>query len=241
MKGFIASLTAETVSLRDPEGQLYHSCLPLPSFSTMVGIAGAAMGMDFKQALEFFKINKVFVGTCGTNNGSGRDLWNYSKIVGSTLKKDIIHREFWVGVRLKLFYACEYDNQIEQIRKAFLDPTYCLTIGSSDDLVLIDGVSSFYEVTAHETTDFIGEGFTLIPGDVSSHYDFDWEAIKQSPLSVTLRGPVVKTLPVDFAFNKKVRKGSRYETFSFVPAMIKLRNPITVYSFGEYKIPLFVL
>lgn len=58
MKGFIASLTAETVSLRDPEGQLYHSCLPLPSFSTMVGIAGAAMGMDFKQALEFLRLTR---------------------------------------------------------------------------------------------------------------------------------------------------------------------------------------
>ena len=50
------------------------------------------MGMDFKQALEFLRLTRSLSEPAVPITGSGRDLWNYSKIVGSTLKKDIIHR-----------------------------------------------------------------------------------------------------------------------------------------------------
>ena len=57
MNGLMVKLYAKTASFRDPGAQLYHDTMPLPLPSTIVGIAGAALGLSFDDALSFFKKN----------------------------------------------------------------------------------------------------------------------------------------------------------------------------------------
>lgn len=240
MKGFRVSLSAFTASMRDPGGQLYHSCLPLPPFSTLVGVAGAAMGMTFEQAMQFFRSASILTGVIGRSSGNGRDLWKYNKIAGpNDVKGDIVNREFLSGFRVNLFYASDHLEVMEKMRVGFLDPVYCLTLGSSDDLAVIHSVSSILDNVL--TTELSLVKDTLVFSDISGKYDFDWESIKSSPVSERIRGPLVKKLPVDYVFDGRRRKASRYETFSFVTYPVRLRIPITVHDFGDHKVPMFSL
>jgi len=245
MYGVFIDLKAETASFRDPGGQLYHNCLPLPPFSTLVGIAGAALGISFEEGLNYFRENKIKTGVFGSNQGMGRDLWNYCKIVNNDVKKDIVNREFLTNLELSIFYCSNSKNCIEEIRQAFLDPDFCLTIGNSDDLVFIKRVSfctQVRQVISNKIHNYLGlNGYTLFPGDVSDNYKLNWDVIKSFPLHVKVSAPVIKKLPVDYKFDKQVRKGMRYEIFSFISNWISLTDPVEMYDFGEYILPLFSL
>ncbi|MBO8158559.1 CRISPR-associated protein Cas5 [Thermosyntropha sp.] len=246
MYGFYVHLKADFASFRDPGGQLYHSCLPLPPFSTLVGLAGAALGKNFKEVLQFFKENNIKTGAAGMHWGKGIDLWNYSKIKsGNKIEKDIVNREFLTFISLWVFYANEDKSVLEQLQEAFQNPVFCLTIGTSDDLVKILEVSPCFMIEKLNSSQFstgMGlEGFVLFPGDIEDNYRLDWDEIKQSRLDVILSTPVVKKLPVDYSFDGEVRKGERYEVFSFLPGWVNLKEETEVYCFEKFKIPLFSL
>jgi len=239
MKGIVVSAIAETASFRDPGAQLYHSCLPLPSFTTLVGLAGAALGMDFEKALTIFRNNRILVGVHGNSEGAGRDLWNYSKVVSrSEVRKDIVNREFLVKLSVCLFYAIESGELLYKLRKAFLDPSYCLSLGNSDDLLMIKSVSQCLNVEVVKSKEVAN---TIVCGDISEIYEFDWDTIKKSALNINLGTPEVKNLPVDYTFSHQLRKGSRYETFSFIPELVRLKEEIKMYDFGNIAIPMFSL
>ena len=238
MEGLAISFVTETSSFRDPGGQLYHSCLPLPSYTTLVGLAGAALGMSFQDSLFYFKKHNIHVGVKGVSLGGGKDLWNYSKIASEKNPgKDILKREFLYRLQGCLYYACSKEQIIKDLAEAFSSPVYALTLGNSDDLVKIIDIRYFDDVKEIESTDLKN---TVIAEDISTNYALDWEKIKQSPIRLTLKVPTIKSLPVDFEFDKKgSRTGKRYEVFSFVGDLEKLKKPALVYCFGEDNIPMF--
>ncbi len=80
MKGIIILFHAMTASFRDPNTHLYQETMPMPPPTTIVGICGAALGLEFKDAMEYFKTNEIAVGCRAKSQGFGKDLWNYSKI-----------------------------------------------------------------------------------------------------------------------------------------------------------------
>lgn len=240
MKGLSIVCRAETVSFRDPGGQLYHACLPLPPYTTLVGIAGAALGLNFSDSMRYFKEKRIFAGVLGHSQGQGKDLWNYTKRTVYDEPKernDIVLREFLFRLNVVLFYAAEETKVIDELERAFPHPVYALTLGASDDLVKVISIERHEKVETVSTKDLRN---TVLRGDISSHYRFDWEEIKKSPIKLTLKGPVVKNLPVDFEFDSHdARKGSKYQVFSFINSMIKLKENMLAYQFGNYKVPLY--
>lgn len=241
MLGFYVILSAETASFRDPGGQLYHATLPLPPISTIIGIAGAAMGFEFKQIWEFFKVHNIRVGTRnmrGSMPGKGLDLWKYQKIVSSEVRSDILKREFLFRPTYGLYYGCENREPLEQLRHAFLDPAWALTLGTSDDIALIEKVSNVVGVKK-SNGDAVDLRYSLVPGDQTDNYSFYWETISNTPVRTLLELPTVKQLPVDFSFTAEgERKGSRYKPFTFLSGTHYLKTPCPTYTFNEDAIAL---
>ena len=230
-------LSSQTASFREPSGQLYHRCLPLPPFTTLVGLAGAALGTNFVESLEFFKEKGIYTGVKGKSHGKGRDLWNYAKISsGKEVKKDIITREFLCCLTLQIFYACNNFECIKALEQAFKDPVYALTLGNSDELALCKAISLYHDVYADSVTKLSN---CWIQGNISNYYFYDWDKIQEADLTLKLTAPQVVSLPVDFNFKGLLRKGSRYEMFSFIPDYVRFKQGIDVYMFGELAVPMF--
>lgn len=245
VNGFSIVLSAETASFRDPGGQLYHATLPLPPISTIIGIAGAALGLPFQQVWKYFRVKDIHVGVkdisrsiWGMPPGRGLDLWKYRKIVTKEIRSDILKREFLFHVAFRLYYSCNQREPLEQLRQAFLSPAWALSLGTSDDIALIKELSEIDEVKE------VNEGtvelfYSLIPGDHSDNYSFDWATICNIPIRTPLQLPMVKQLPVDFLFGPDgERKGSEYRSFTFLSGFQRLKNPCPAYNFGKELVSL---
>lgn len=238
MEGIAITLYAEVSSFRNPGGQLYHSCLPLPPFSTLVGLAGAARGVAFSEAIEFFQENKIFIGVTGRAKGLGKDLWSYTKIISKETKKDIVVREFLASLDVEIFYACEIDSIIDELKLAFSNPCYALSLGNNDEIIKIKKISKYSDVEKIKTNKVEN---TVIATNIANQYIVDWDKIKQSPISLTLKAPLIQKLPVKYEFNRDngSRKGIQYETFSFIDSFINFKEEITAYRFGDKEVPLY--
>lgn len=245
MYGFYVVLSAETASFRDPGGQLYHATLPLPPITTIIGIAGAALGVPFQEIWGFFKERKIHVGArdisylkWGVPPGRGLDLWKYQKIVTNDVRSDILKREFLFRPVYRLYYGSEDQGPLEQVWRAFFSPAWALSLGTSDDIARIE------ELSPIETIKEISGGTVklchcLIPGDQSDNYSFNWEVISKTPIRQPLELPLVKQLPVEFLFNPNgERKGCKYKPFTFLTEIQQLKNPCPAYVFGQEAVPL---
>ncbi|NLZ53206.1 MAG: CRISPR-associated protein Cas5 [Thermoanaerobacteraceae bacterium] len=246
--GFSVELLAETASFRDPGGQLYHSTFPLPPVSTIVGIAGAALGFSFQQVWEYSCENMIAVGVKdislqerGKPPGKGLDLWKYQKIVTKEVRSDILKREFIFQPAYRLYYSCRNLDTLEVLNQAFRSPAWALSLGTSDDLALIKEISPIEQINEIPGGS-VDLSHSLIPGDQSDNFLFNWEVITKEPIAISLALPMVKKLPVQFFFETNgKRKGSKYQTFTFLAEFHSLKNPCPAYSFGHDIISLFQL
>lgn len=235
MYGFVASLFAETASFRDPGGQLFHSCLPLPPVSTIVGIAGAVMGKSFADTWLFFKENHMAVGVRGRTGGQGKDLWRYTKITNHMeYKTDIVNREFLFKPQIELYYSAEDMCVVQKMFEAFQDPRFAISLGNSDEIAKLERLDTPAEIRKIES---IRLQNTLIEGDLSKQVQFDLEQVKRDQIKVRLNAPVIRNLPVDFVFsNNGVRKANKFKVFTFFSMLQVLINPLTAYDFGNDQV-----
>ena len=237
MKGIIVSLYAMTASFRDPNTHLYQETILVPPPTTIVGISGAALGMGFKDALEYFKTNRISVGCTAKNQGMGKDLWNYSKIKGKEVIKSILMREFLFGINADIFFTCEDPIRIEELYNAFNNPCFALTLGNSDEIVKITNIEIYDEVLISEAKNIQD---TWICGNYIKDFELNWDKVKELPIKSTIRPPIVKNLPIDFSFNdNEEREPTRLSKFTFLGDVHLLKEPVVVYSFKERLAPLF--
>lgn len=237
MKGIIVSLYAMTASFRDPNTHLYQETILIPPPTTIVGISGAALGMGFQDALEYFKKNKISVGCSTKNQGIGKDLWNYSKIKGKKVIKSILIREFIYGINTDIFFACKDPKIVEELYNAFKDPCFALTLGNSDELVKITSIEVYEQVLISETKNIQD---TWICGNYIKNFELNWDKVKRLPIKSTIKPPIIKNLPVDFSFNNnEEREATRFSKFTFLGDIHLLKKPVVVYSFKKKLAPLF--
>ena len=64
-----------TASFRVPHMFKYHRSLPLPPYTSVVGMFGAAIGKDMATAQEIFKSIGLKVGIAGSYAGGCNDTW----------------------------------------------------------------------------------------------------------------------------------------------------------------------
>ncbi|MGI6227970.1 MAG: CRISPR-associated protein Cas5 [Peptococcales bacterium] len=238
MQGLMIILYAETASFRDPNTHLYQETLPAPSPTNIVGMVGAALGISFKESLEFFKNNRIGIGYSANREGFGKDLWSYSKIKSGKVGADILIREFFFGINAELFLACEDRVLINQLQNAFKDPSYALTLGNSDELVKIISTEIIEDIVFCEEDKIVN---TWIVGNHIRDFKLDWDYIKSTPIKMTIKPPIVKNLPIDFKFNENdEREATKFEKFTFFEEAHVLNSVLGVYKFKNRNVPLFI-
>lgn len=241
MKGLKVDLYAPVVSFRDPGAQLYHDTLPLPPPTTLLGMAGAALGKSFEEALSWAKSVDLHVGCIGMPGGKGKDLWSYIKIKAGKkedepLTRAVLLRTFLAELRLSVYYASEKVDAIKNLHEAFQCPFYAITVGTSDELAKIKNIRYFDRVIIKEDLNLCN---TWVCGDYSRMFKFDWRKVETIPIAETLRPPIVKNLPVDFAFGVDgVRKATKFITFTFLGDKQQLLKEVPTYAFSDMTVPM---
>lgn len=216
------NLFAPTASFRIPEYHTFQQTLSLPPVTTIRGILGAAAGFNCKSVQKYVLENNIKLGVIGTSQGRYKDLWKYNKIKDKEVISAVLTREYLYELSFSIYFACNNRSITEEIRGWFLDPTYAITAGNSDDLVKIIKVGEIVEADYEELHEFEN---TILPGDHSDNYISNID-IKNAPIMRDIFVPQVYLLPSEFSFNGEERRVLKRESYTFVDIPIKLKNPI---------------
>lgn len=236
MQCLIIELACQSCSFRNPEFQNFHKTFELPPPTTIIGLAGSALGLSPKGSQDFFDSDFEF-GISGYTRGKSNDLWKYQKLKGKGFISDILTREILFDGFFIIAFASENHNKIAQLQKAFKQPVYALTLGNSDALTKVKQTSVI--------TDFINCNELkncLIEGNVMK------EVLDQpNGLEFSIKDgidPISYEIPVAFEYDSDygVRKVARRKEFSFLGSDIQIKGLSkrgVIYK--EIQIPFFTL
>ncbi len=93
MSVVIIEAAAPVGSWRLPEALTYHRTLPLPPYTSLVGMLGAALGLGLPDAYRFIAERGLRLGVGGWHEGRMRDLWKFQKLGDKEVKTDVLLRE----------------------------------------------------------------------------------------------------------------------------------------------------
>jgi len=234
----VVELRTMTATFRNPEFQNFHKTLQLPPPTTLVGLAGAALGKSPKAAQEYFEHDNWHLGIWGTSEGYTKDLWKYRTLdsnpekASSIVLREILYDNRWVAV-----FGCEKKERVEEVMAAFGHPAFALTLGSSDSLAKVISAEIITE-----TADSRRMGHCLVPGNVMANVQehlFDGNDFSIYATSE----PIAYDLPVRFQYESDygVRRVVRRKTLSFIGEPMTLNYPIAGIHYGERFIPVFPL
>lgn len=231
---FMVEAFAITASFRVPEAHTFQQTLPLPPVTTLTGLVGAAIGLNFEDAMNFKKDKGLGLGVIGSYSDMFKDLWKYLKVKAGQVISDVILREYLIDFRMKLFVGCYDKDILSNVREHFLSPAYVLTAGNSDDLLKIKKVSNIFATEQFSIHKFQN---TILPGDYSSFYEPSIN-LSDTPITESIRAPEVYLLPTAFRFSGKERRVIERRPFTFVGSPVELKQPLQGY---EVKGDSFVL
>lgn len=238
MKAFCIEIITQTASFRNPEFQNFHKTLELPPPTTIIGMAGAALGLSPKAAQAFFDKTPFQIGIYGQHQGRTIDTWKYIKHKAANKKvHSIVKREILFNNTFFIAFAAKHETKLNQLRKAFEQPTYALTMGNSDSLAFIKKIENNLPIKKHNKLknciakgDIIGE----VIQNASNELTF---SIYQSS------EPITYDLPTRFNYNSDYgeRTVTSIATFSFVNKEMTLNFQIEGVTLKDIFIPLFKL
>ncbi len=133
MKALRVEFCAQTASFRHWDGHLLQRTYLFPPKTTVVGMLGAAMGLELREVWELLENIKVGM-VLKRIGGFGRDLWKILKLKSGQIQRAVVLREFLFDVRYTL-YLVDTDELLERLETALNMPRYPLTLGNSNDLV----------------------------------------------------------------------------------------------------------
>ena len=216
---------AITASFRVPETHTFHKTLPLPPKTAIIGMLGAAIGLNLKDAHEYAEQNEILVGVYGTHKGMMKDLWNYRKIKRNECISSILIREYLYQNDFVISFGSQNKESLEKLRTAFLSPVYPITAGNSDDLFKIIQITDISTVNSEKLSQF---EHTVLSGDISKscthNIDFD-----KLPITQTVYTPQVFRLPTKFTFDGDERRVAERKPFTFISSSVNVETPIEGY------------
>lgn len=229
----IAEAVAPVASWRPPEALTYHRTLPLPPYTALVGVVGAALGLELSNAYRFISEHGLRLGVGGWPEGRARDLWKYQKLEsiaeGKEIKSDVLLREQWIDIRLVFVIECVDDATAKVVENAMRRPSYPLTAGMSDALLKVVAVR--VDHTPPQSSRRLA--FSMIYGELPPMYKLA-EDLDKIPLSRVIHAPSVERLPTGFVFDPgDPRRLSGRDLVTFVSDPIELDDvvePVTGYA-----------
>ena len=234
MKACLVEIYSQTATFRNPEFQNFHKTFMLPPPTTLVGFAGAALGLSPKSAQEFFESSIFKMGVYGLSRGICNDLWKYNNF---TTQKSIIKREILFLNNYIIAYASEDENKIMNLINGFKNPIYALTLGGSDSLSFVRNVTDLV-IKNIEISKKVE--YCLLEGDI-------WKEVLRNSsnnleFSIYLTSdPIVYDLPTKFNYESEygMRSVSTRKTFSFISKEMILNIDKEGISYENKFIPLF--
>jgi len=206
-----------TASFRVPHMFKYHRSLPLPPYSSVIGMFGAAIGKDMSMAQEIFKSLKLKVGIAGGYAGGCNDTWRV--LTTKNPENDVVERQILFKPRYHIIvYGSE--SSIRFCERAFLHPVYPLSLGRPDDLAN----ATVHNVSDREPEDLQDLYNTVVIGVPSAQVDkslFDIDdPTDPGPCTLLYRLPVHFLFKNGFAYE---RTADDYKDFTFIG-----KHPITL-------------
>ena len=241
MKNFIIEIQCQTASFRNPDFQNFHKSLELPPPTTVIGIAGAALGYSPLRAQEFFDESKFEIGIYGTYLGKCKDTWKYNKgirdmrLYDPGLDGSIIQREFLIFPTFIIAFSSENIKAVEKLYKAFTSPVYALTMGNSDSLASIKNIEIKLEISEADKIencfvqgDVVNEVMSLAN---SGNFEF----------SIYTNDTLTYDLPIRFEYENDYgrRTVSKIDTYSLIGDLMKINYNIKGLQYKNHFIPLF--
>ena len=199
-------------SYRDPKTHKIHRTLPFPPRTTLVGLAGAALGLSEDVLWGEYKDLQVAVVDISKENslhGVGRadDLIKYKKYKDSDVETSILIRELLYKSEYLIYYTSSKKNALEKIHEAFLHPKYALSLGRDDELIMLHEIEKV-NLMPLESGDY---GETILPFNPATegfHIDITTQKYFE-PCTLA-------TLPSQFTIKNGVRTPSKLQTYAFL-------------------------
>jgi len=229
MTVFHIVLKGLTASFRVPYMFKYHRSLPLPSYTTVVGIFGAAVGRDMATAQTLFEHLGLKIGIAGTHKGSCNDTWRV--LTTKNPESDVVERQILYKPLYHILFEGS-ESAIHICEKAFRYPVYPLSLGRPDDIAN----AIVYPPFDAETESVHQLRNTVIMGTPSARVEdslFD-------PDDPTDSGPstLLYRLPIHFHFKNGYtyeRVADKFSDFTFIGNHnITLKQPVDGY---RLKVP----
>lgn len=221
MKALALKVKAPQASFRRPLDLNYQRTLPLPPPTTMIGLAGAALGLaDFQiwNSDRWESLRKIKVAALlNKPPGKAKDMLTVLKVKnGKIEQRSPYFRELLFDVEYTLIYACD-DELIKTLIAAFEDPVYPLSLGREDELVEIEAIEEIK----------LGEGEpifrgTAIPGDIKD-MEITVLSIENNGTPVRIEPAIVENVPLIFKVKKGYRIPHKKATITFLPYSLEIK------------------
>lgn len=239
MTYLVVELRTVTATFRNPEFQNFHKTLHLPPPSTIVGLAGAALGISPKAAQEWFENGKWQIGIAGTSEGYTKDLWKYNNKWNKEggWESSVLLREILFDNHFLVVFGSSDENKVLELEQAFWQPKFALTLGASDSLAKV----IFTEIT-NQTIESAGVANSLVPGNVLS--EVQENVFNGEEFSIyTTSEPIAIDLPTHFEYESDygVRRVSHRQTLSFIGHPMQLNFLLSGVQVKNQFVPVFPL
>ncbi|KUJ94965.1 MAG: hypothetical protein XD41_2028 [Desulfonauticus sp. 38_4375] len=218
MKYLILQVKAPQVSFRRPLDLNYQRTLPLPPPTTLLGLAGAALGLSESEIWNEIKwrpLRDLRV-SCLSNCdfGKAKDMMSLLKIKSGKAQRSPYFRELLFNVEYTLIYAGQQEI-IDQLASAFSDPFYPLSLGREDELIELVSINKIDKIHPG-TSIFYG---TAIPGDIK---DMEFEIMEFEEKPIKIEPAIVENIPLEFKVKKGIRTATKKSVISFLPYNLRV-------------------
>ncbi|MDZ7318871.1 MAG: CRISPR-associated protein Cas5 [candidate division KSB1 bacterium] len=226
----IIDFSAPMSCFRIPLHHNYHRSFTLPPPTSVLGILGAALGLDEPGIDMWLRRARPRLGIGGKHNGGGNELMTVRKVgAGGVIKKPeefstILLRELRVDLICRLMVQCDSDEFDRMLVEAVNSPQYPVSAGPADFLAIMKAkwVNEFRQ----ELTDRLHH--CIAPGSLWGNATIDAEAVKNASLLETVAGPNNWNLPVAWQLGKKgERLPAAFAPFTFLVSGVRLKEPIS--------------
>lgn len=236
MSFLIVELACQSCSFRNPDFQNFHKTYELPPPTTIIGLAGAALGMSPKASQEFFDKNFKF-GVSGQSKGRTNDLWKYQKLKGKEFISDILTREILFENDFTIVFGHSDTEKINRLKEAFENPKFALSLGNSDSLAKVINTAILSEIVDCDLLENC-----IVEGNLMK------EVLERPDgLEFNLRydeDPLSYEIPVSFLYETDygIRKVNRRKEFSFIGSSVRIKGlKKKGIHYKDFQIPLFDL
>ncbi|WP_069133413.1 CRISPR-associated protein Cas5 [Rhodohalobacter halophilus] len=245
MKNFVVEIKSQTASFRNPDFQNFHKSLDLPPPTTIIGLAGAALGLPPLQAQEFFEESEFRIGVFGRFEGKCNDTWKYDKRHSNRglrydpeLDGSVIQKEYLIQNTFLIAFSAGDQEKLEKLYSAFESPIYALTMGNSDSLAFVKSINSDVHVSKNDQLQHC-----MVEGDIVD------EVMRLAPKNMEFSiyqsssEPITYDLPIRFDYESDYGKRtvSSISTFSIISEKMKLNFEVEGLAYHDIFIPLFRL